>query len=439
MVEATAHDRDMIQISCAVLLAATVLFNPVLALGGAYGLPLSAGLVALVQGAIVAGALILGMAQPEAPPYRWIAVVLALVAASVLTGAIRSQFDAKSLGDVLLVPAFILLGTRLSPKTLIVTIVTVQALVLAAGIWEVANPEHFGATFRIANYYMNTRGFSEADFWAGGDLFISSERPQGRLLLAGSGLHRGSSLFLEPVSLGNWAVVVAIATAMLWSRLSNLLRIGLIVSTLMLLVICDGRLSLSVCLLLLAFLPIARHLPERFSVLYLPLCILALVIAAQLGLLTETGDTFAGRLRYALEAFGRLDISHLLGVSEKRVGMEDAGLAYFIVRQSVFVAIGLWLVLTLTSLGDDRAGRICKHGFMLFVVLCLPISNALLSIKTAALMWACYGFCYAQARRSVTSDIAAPDTRDGRSASQDVTAREPIILSGGRPWAPGHG
>ena len=96
----------------------------------------------------------------------------------------------------------------------------------------------------------------------------------------------------------------------------------------MLLIICDGRLSLSVCLLLLAFLPIARHLPERFSVLYLPACILALVLAARFGLLIETGDTFAGRLRYAVDAFGRLNIDHLLGISGKRVGMEDAGLAF---------------------------------------------------------------------------------------------------------------
>jgi hypothetical protein len=99
----------------------------------------------------------------------------------------------------------------------------------------------------------------------------------------------------------------------------------------------------------------------------------------------------------------------------------------------------LWLVLTLTSLGDDRAGRICKHGFMLFVVLCLPISNALLSIKTAALMWACYGFCYAQARRSVNDDSGALDAREAWGSPQDVTLREPIILAGARPWAPGHG
>ncbi|MCC2979786.1 polysaccharide biosynthesis protein GumE [Sphingomonas sp. IC4-52] len=435
MAEQAEQGSVNIQAACAILLAATVLFNPALALAGAIGLPLSASLVASTQALIVAGALILGMAQPKAPPYGWIAAVLGLLAVSALTGAVRSQFDAKSLGDVLLVPAFIMLGARLTPRTLIVTLVMLQALVLIVGIWEVADPEGFGARFKIAEYYVRTRGFSEADFWAGGDLFISSERPQGRLLLAGSGLHRGSSLFLEPVSLGNWSVVVAIATAVLWSRLSVLLRTGLIVSTLMLLIICDGRLSLSVCLMLLAFLPIARHLPERFSVLYLPGCILALVLAARFGLLIDTGDTFAGRLRYAVDAFGRLNIDHLLGISSKRVGMEDAGLAYFVVRQSIFVAVGLWLLLTLTSLGDDRAGRICKHGFMLFVVLCLPISNALLSIKTAAFMWAVYGFCYGQARRrAAPAGPGAPASTGDQSPTMD-----PPIIIGARGWASGHG
>ena len=115
--------------------------------------------------------------------------------------------------------------------------------------------------------------------------------------------------------------------------------------------------------------------------------------------------------------------------------MEDAGLAYFVVRQSVFVAVGLWLLLTLTSLGDDRAGRICKHGFMLFVVLCLPISNALLSIKTAAFMWAVYGFCYGQARRRAVPAGSGPGATTG---DQSPAMDGPITIAA-RGWASGHG
>jgi putative polymerase len=400
MTDRLARRLDFVQLGCALLIAATVLFNPILALAGANGLPLNGGIVAAVQGLIMGCALLLGAIQVQAPPYRWIALTLVLLVASALTGAIRAQFDAKSLADVLLVPAFVMLGTRLQARTLVLTLIVLQALILAAGIWEVTNPQQFGAVFKVADYYIRTRGFTESAFWAGGDLFVSSERPQGRLLLPGSGLHRGSSLFLEPVSLGNWAVVVSIVTATLWTRLSTVMRVGLIGSTLMLLVICDGRLSLTVCLLLLAFLPIARHVPERWSVLYLPLCIVLLVVARQTGLTAEVGDTFTGRLRYAADAFGRLSIEQLLAVSPRRFGMEDAGLAYFVLRQSVFVAVGMWLLLTLTSLGDDRMGRVCKHGVALFLVLSLPISNAMLSIKTAALMWACYGYCEGRAMRA---------------------------------------
>jgi putative polymerase len=418
---------DSVQIVGALLLAATVLFNPMLAFGGASGLPLNSGLVALAQGLIVASALLLGAADWRMPPYRWMALTLALIAFSALTGAIRAQFDAKSLGDVLLVPAFVMLGMRLHTRTLIATLAALQALILLVGLWEVIDPQQFGATFKVAEYYVRTRGFSEGAFWAGGDLFVSSERPQGRLLLAGSGIHRGSSLFLEPVSLGNWAVVVSIATAMFWAHLSKAARAGMIVSTFMLLIICDGRLSLTVCLILLAFFPIARHVPERWSVLYLPLCTLLLVAARHAGLLAETGDTFAGRLRYAADAFGRLDLAQLLAISSRRFGMEDAGLVYFVLRQSLFVAVALWLMLTLTSLGDDRAGRLCKHGIAVFIVLCLPISNALLSIKTAALMWTCYGYCYGRATRA-----------DARKSEPESSRATPVSL-GTVAWNPAHG
>jgi putative polymerase len=427
MISGERRRADPVQIVGALLLAATVLFNPVLALGGASGLPLNGGLVAMVQGLIVASALLLGASDWQRPPYRWIALALALVAFSALTGAIRAQFDAKSLGDVLLVPAFIMLGMRLHTRTLITTLAALQALILLVALWEVVDPRQFGATFKVAEYYVRTRGFSEGAFWAGGDLFVSSERPQGRLLLAGSGIHRGSSLFLEPVSLGNWAVVVSIATAMFWTQLSKAARAGMIISTLMLLVICDGRLSLTVCLILLAFFPVARHVPERWTVLYLPLCILLLVVVRHAGLLGEAGDTFAGRLRYAADAFGRLDLLQILAISPRRFGMEDAGLVYFVLRQSLFVAVGLWLILTLTSLGDDRAGRLCKHGIALFLVLCLPISNALLSIKTAALMWTCYGYCYGRA------------TRANARKREPASSRATPIGPGSGGWIPVHG
>ena len=54
------------------------------------------------------------------------------------------------------------------------------------------------------------------------------------------------------------------------------------------------------------------------------------------------------------------------------------------IGQSVMVAIAMWLIVTLTNIGDDAGGRMAKHAIALFLALCLPVSNGVFSIKTAA-------------------------------------------------------
>jgi putative polymerase len=385
------------------VLVATLLFNPLLAFVGAHIRPVDGGLVAVVQGAIVMMALGFGMMRPRGPSLYWLAVAWIAVMALALIQAIRAELDLKAFGNVLLIPAFIMLGTQLRTRTLIATVIGMQALILLVGIWELASPTGFGRIFKVASYYVQTRGYNADAFWAGGDLFLSAERPHGRFLLGGLGLHRGSSLFLEPVSLGNWTIVVGIVLAATWHRLSAVQRLFLILSNAALLVICDGRLALAVNLVLIAYLWLARRLPGWTSVFYLPVALAALAAAKGLGLLSEVGDNFVGRLGYSMHVLHELSFDRLLGIGIPSPFFADSGWAAVVQTQSIFVAIGLWLVVTLTDIGETPAGRAAKHGIALFLTLSIPISDSILSIKTAGLMWVCYGYCYARRH-----GIAAP-------------------------------
>jgi len=396
---ARTTQRDLPALLCALLLAATVLFNPALAWVNAHVMPLSPAIVSAVQGAIVIGALLVGTLQPTALSFRWLALTWLLVGAVCLTSAIRAQLEPKILGDILLIPAFILLGTRIDRRMLCRTMIGLQAAIMLVGIWELLSPSGYGGFFSVLDYYVKTRGYDEAAFWAGGDLFLSSERPGGRMLLDGFGFHRGSSLFLEPVSLGNWAIVGTIFTAALWHDLSRRARLFMAASTLILLIVCDGRLALSVIALFCLYLPLARFIPDRLSVLYIPLLLCALTLGAWLGFFTHAADNFAGRLSVGLQGLQSMDIDQLLGVAGQRVRMDDAGWADFVQAQSLIVSIALWMLLGLTSFGTQPDNRMAKHGILLFITLCLPISNSLLSVKTAAAMWALYGFCFARGRQ----------------------------------------
>ncbi|PTQ11882.1 polysaccharide biosynthesis protein GumE [Sphingomonas oleivorans] len=387
----------------AALLGMTVLFNPLLALVNAQIFAVAGGMVVAIQGLIVIAALALGALQRDDPPYRWIALTWGLTMLLVAISAVRAELSLKNFGDILIIPAFICLGTRLRGSTLVRLVIALQSLLLLVGIWELASPAGFGATFKVISYYVNTRGFDQDAFWAGGDLFLSSERPKGRMLLDGFGLHRGSSLFLEPVSLGNWTIVIAVFIAAFWSRLSHAARIFLILSNAALLVICDGRLALSVNLVLLAYLPLARKIPGWASAFYLPGLFLLLLIAMQFGFLPAGGDTMPGRLRVGMDALLTIDLANLLGVGIVENAFADAGWAYFIQTQSLIAALAVWLMLTLTSTGEEGGGRMAKHGIAVFITLCLPISYSILSIKTVAVMWAFYGYFYARANRMAKS------------------------------------
>lgn len=397
--------QQLLNLAAAALLVATILFNPGLAWINAHIVPLSPGAVSGVQGLIVLGALFVGALQPLPLTFRWLAMTWILVLAVFLTSAVRAYMEPKILGDILLIPAFILLGSRMDSLLLRRCFLAMQGLILLVGLWELASPTGFGATFRVLDYYVKTRGYQADAFWAGGDLFLSSARPGGRMLLDGLGLHRGSSLFLEPVSLGNWAIVGVIFTAALWRDLSQRARLFMILSTGLLLIICDGRLAMSVILLFCLYLPISAFIPDRWSVFYLPLLLFALVAGEASGVLTGPGDNFTGRLSVGLDALRSMDIVQLLGVRVERIRFDDAGWADFVQAQSLLIAIGLWLTLALSSFGRDPGNRMAKHGIMLFLTLCLPISNSLLSIKTAAAMWALYGFCHARGRQA---EKAAP-------------------------------
>jgi putative polymerase len=390
--------------AAAVLMAATVLFNAVLSLINAHVIGIGGGTVAIVQAFITFAAI--GVVLAAKPPgmarwmiYGWFAMTL-----WVLLTLVRSQIDPKIAGDILLVPAFAALGLCIARDTLFRTILVLQGLLFAFAILELFFPSAFGDLFKVRNYYVATRGFSDDVFWADQDnLFLSSQRPGGRIFTLGLAINRGASLFLEPVTLGNWAVVVSIALAAFWRDVTTRTRWLLIVSNVLLLIACDGRLAFGVCALILLTMPVFSRFPRQLAwapVLYLPIMFVLLLIGWSAGYLDASAsyDDLRGRYANSINFLMSSELKTLLGAANfGGVIAADSGWLHIIITQSILGLSGYWIAITMLGGGGPRSRRFA-HAAGIFFAFALPVSYSILSIKSAALLWMTLGAAYAHDR-----------------------------------------
>jgi putative polymerase len=234
-------------------------------------------------------------------------------------------------------------------------------------------------------------------------------------------LHRLSSIFLEPVSLGNYCVIIAILVIASWHEMSRGVRAYLVLSTLALLIGCDGRLaavSIGIILIAMAFL---GRLSSRWSVVYLPM-ILVLSAGLVLGFdLDPTNDNFSGRLAGSIGTLSRIGLAGLAGLdAASSDGAADSGIAYFVLTQSVVGVSIIWLAICLVPNGRIYSMRLYVHGVAIFIPLNLMVSYSFFSIKVASLIWFSYGYLFLRDCASEASPISEERylSRNGRAIVQ---------------------
>lgn len=374
------------------LILAAVLFNAGLAVVNAHVLPLTSASVIATEVLILsgcAGLIALTLRQDDKP---WLILMLAILWIGLASSLMREQLAAKSIRDVAIIPIFVMLGLRYSASP-VRLFTAVQLAVFAVVLIEAIDQDLFATLFAVKSYYINTRDFSDENFWnEASELFVSATRP-GERFLPFFDLHRMSSVFLEPVSLGNYVCILVIFLAAYWRELTRRQKAWFVVSTLVLLAACDGRLATVTSLAIIGVSLIVVALPQRIFAVYLPgavvgACILVFLIAPQ-----ATGDNFAGRLAFTVQLLSHMSLADLFAASPAKViGRHyDSGLTYLIVTQTFLGAALLWATITLVPDIRSRRQAVIVHGTCLFVAFNLLISYSVFSLKTAALLWFLYG------------------------------------------------
>jgi len=396
--QSSGLSRETVDRLIAGIMIVTLLFNAVLAVVNAHVTSVTTGEVIAAELTIFFFStllLVLTLGPHDRP---WLVLMLSFVGLGLIMSLFRDELAAKNIRDVLSIPVFLMLGLRCS-RNPVSLFLKLHIIILIFAVLEVSNPDLFSNIFDVRSYYINSRNYASDDFWnSDSSLFISATRP-GERFFSFIDIHRVSSIFLEPVSLGNYVCIIVILLISFWPVISPSMRGWLIGSTVFLLIACDGRFATVTSLLMLAMLPIASKLPSRSAVFYLPGVVILGAIGTHFFHPDPSLDDFGGRVAKTMALARNLNFSDVIGMAEwERISRNlDSGLTYLIVTQTLLGACMVWLFTTLVAsdrvldLARQLRIRRATHAVALFIGLNLLVSYSLFSIKSAAFLWFLYG------------------------------------------------
>ena len=362
--------------------------------------------------------------KPQMAP--WYTLLGMFFAFALIRSIASASFDVKYLRDVMIIPTFVVLGMTFDSRRLGRVVVAIQVVMLVFLLLEALDTQAYSDLFRIENYYINTRGYDAQDFWnKGSSLFVSAVRPDARFFSL-IDLHRLSSIFLEPVSLGNYCMVIVAFLCAFYGRLGVWTRWFLIVTTAMAAIGCDGRLAMASAIPMVLCSALAPRLPRYSALIYIPGVTALAFVLVYFGHYQPGGDDFPGRIAHTVYLLRQYGVPEFLGLSDEYMSKAvDSGLAYVITTQSIFIMLVLWALIVLAASDTPQQTRY-THALCLYLASNLMVSFALLTIKTAALLWFIYGSL--QARPNAKTP--ATQSRPARGKPVGWQRRDGLVAGG---------
>ncbi|HYG89239.1 MAG TPA: hypothetical protein VD978_23605 [Azospirillum sp.] len=341
----------------------------------------------------------------------------AIIGVLVYIGAMRilnPDLDLKIARDLAIPFLFWTLGVvRGTPQDGDRLVYVAVPLVFAVGLFEFLALDTYQQLFDILGYYID-KGAVEADqtTWMSTRLFANGIRPagDGRTLFPFLGEHRVSSIFLEPVSTGNFGAIAFLWLLHRWSERPwlNSAYMGIVFICI---VLADARFGAMVCAIAtFAYLvPLTRHTRLAFV---LPFAVVALLFGkAALNPAGIIDNGFGGRLLGSGILLMSWGPAEWFALAPSPIDTADSGYGYLISNLGILPAIALWTMLIFRRGLPDEATAF-RTSIAIYAALSLSISGSMFTIKTAALLWFLYGtLCPAQPTEAVTGIRETARTR----------------------------
>ncbi len=362
----------------------------------------------------------------------------------LLVSALYTQsINFRYIYDSMTIPFFILLG-RVDRAFNAQLWKKIFYLIIAVAIFELFFPTFYTNILNPGSYYYNTRSWVASFYNArplaqanmDAFLYVGSHRPGGSFF----GLdHRVGSVFLEPLSLGYYAVISAIVF-LSDDTVNKVNKCAHLFGCIMLSVLSDTRLSLFL-IFVVGVLYVCRHMLGFIVCYVLPVILMmAMVVAWNIldsGVITDLGY----RISITATQFGGDDVENIVfgGIDATNAG--DSGILYHFGNSGIF---GFYLFLLLASGAPFIRGRSIYNfivaSSMIFIFGTLCFGSVVHSIKIAAPLGYMIGTMSnfipsrqrLQARRLVTAPaIWGPSRRQNSGLNRtDSAGRTPVASKG---------
>jgi len=324
---------------------------------------------------------------------------------------INPKFDVKIVLDIMIMCIFFWLGKSSNFKEVNLTLWVIIMVVLIVGAFELFFSDTYAEYFDIWQYYVN-KGTLTADIvnYAGSNLYVSAIRGagMGRTFFQDLlGRHRVSSVFLEPVSMGNFAVVLfAWALCARFEKHSH--RLLLLGVAMLCVILGDSRFGAASCVVMALFRQ-SQAWRSRAVVFLLPLLVMVcLVCIGELNPMPGQqvpriiNDDFPGRLLFSGQLLSYWTWPEWLGLEQSRVYVEDTGYAYFVNSLGLIPAI-IALGLFAGSAQRNVEATMMQAMISVYFATGLCVGASAFSIKTGSLLWFLYGAAVALPSTATTA------------------------------------
>lgn len=405
----------------AAVLVTSVCYLSVLSFANARGFNVSPALVGLAEALIYAACLSVVCRRLSLPT---VALSVCIGAWILFTWVIRQSPDFKGLRDLIVPLLFVSLGRHVADVGFADRCMKlIVVLVVAVALFEVAFVGSYATLFNSFSFYKSIAGFGDsAASFQGQMLSLNGYRPEGigrTILPMVFGSHRASSVFMEPIALGNFAVIVlAWGLSKPWSEIRQsalfMLAAALIIT------LCDSRFGL----LLGAVLVVVRGIPlpvvGRLAPI-IPFGILAVLIGFA-WFAPSLGDNLHGRITTSGNALLLFDPAMLMGFGSPLPAFGDMGYAYMLSRFGAPLAVLLIAIIFLFPMADQRGLRY-RQLIVLYIFSSLAISGtSVFALKTAGLAWFLFGVLSSAKAGAGVRTAAAPVGGAARHCAEESPA-----------------